>query len=113
MCVPAALFAFGHYLPAEAGNNAIFVAAWAGLFGLLMADVTARAGNLGPAVPDGLLPNLFARPEERQQNRLDNGFPVGGMPHIHSAIPQDTNARRSPAGTGLQAFPEITVKVAE
>ena len=48
--VPSALFAFGHYVPADAGNNAVFVAAWAGLFGILMADLTARAGNLGPAI---------------------------------------------------------------
>ena len=60
MCVPAALFAFGHYLPAQAGNNAIFVAAWAGLFGLLMADLTARAGNLGPAIAVHFANNLSA-----------------------------------------------------
>lgn len=48
--LPSALFALGHHVPAEAGNNALFVAAWAGLFGVLMADLTARAGNLGPAI---------------------------------------------------------------
>ena len=48
--VPSALFAFGHFVPADAGENAMFVAAWAGLFGILMADLTARAGNLGPAI---------------------------------------------------------------
>lgn len=60
ICVPAALFAFGHYLPAEAGNNAIFVACWAGLFGILMADLTARAGNLGPAIAVHFANNLSA-----------------------------------------------------
>ncbi|MCV6586741.1 MAG: CPBP family intramembrane metalloprotease [Marinibacterium sp.] len=49
MLVPSALFAAGHYAPAEAGDNAIFFALWAGVFGLLMADLTARAGTLGPA----------------------------------------------------------------
>ena len=48
--LPAALFAFGHYLPAEAGENAVIIALWAGLFGFLMADLTARAGTLGPAI---------------------------------------------------------------
>ncbi len=48
--LPSALFAFGHYVPADAGNNAILVASWAGIFGLLTADLTARAGNLGPAI---------------------------------------------------------------
>ncbi len=60
ICVPAALFSFGHYLPAEAGKNAIFVAAWAGLFGVLMADLTARAGNLGPAIAVHFANNLSA-----------------------------------------------------
>ena len=58
--VPSALFAFGHYLPADAGSNAIFVAAWAGLFGILMADLTARAGNLGPAIAVHFANNLSA-----------------------------------------------------
>ena len=48
--VPSALFALGHYLPVEAGDNAVYIALWAGLFGVLMADLTARAGNLGPAI---------------------------------------------------------------
>lgn len=50
LCVPSVLFAAGHYLPAEAGGNAVPVALWAGLFGLLMADLTARAGTVGPAI---------------------------------------------------------------
>lgn len=60
VCVPSALFAFGHYLPVEAGGNAVFVAAWAGLFGVLMADLTARAGNLGPAIAVHFANNLSA-----------------------------------------------------
>lgn len=48
--IPSALFAAGHYLPVEAGDNALIVVLWAGVFGLLMADLTARAGTLGPAI---------------------------------------------------------------
>lgn len=48
--LPSALFALGHYLPAQAGENAWIVVLWAGVFGLLMADLTARAGSLGPAI---------------------------------------------------------------
>lgn len=48
--LPSALFAAGHYMPAQAGENAWIVVAWAGLFGLLAADLTARAGTLGPAI---------------------------------------------------------------
>jgi hypothetical protein len=50
LVLPSALFAFGHYLPADAGQNAMLIALWAGLFGVLMADLTARAGTLGPAI---------------------------------------------------------------
>lgn len=58
--VPSAVFALGHYVPAEAGGNAVFIACWAGLFGVLMADLTARAGNLGPAIAVHFANNLTA-----------------------------------------------------
>lgn len=60
LLVPSAVFALGHYLPAEAGDNAGLVALWAGVFGLFMADLTARAGSLGPAVAVHFFNNLFA-----------------------------------------------------
>jgi membrane protease YdiL (CAAX protease family) len=50
MGVPSALFAWGHYLPADFGANAWAVALWAGIFGLLAADLTARTGSLGAAL---------------------------------------------------------------
>ena len=50
MGVPSILFAAGHYAPALAGDNALLVAAWSCAFGLLAADLTARAGTLGPAI---------------------------------------------------------------
>lgn len=55
--VPSLLFAAGHYLPGQAGDNALLVVIWAGLFGLLMADLTARAGSLGPAIAVHFLNN--------------------------------------------------------
>lgn len=45
---PALLFAALHY-DVEAGANAGWIAAWAGLFALAAADLTARSGNLGAA----------------------------------------------------------------
>ncbi|MBT8153289.1 CPBP family intramembrane metalloprotease [Epibacterium ulvae] len=60
MVLPSAVFALGHYLPAEAGDNALLIAIWAGLFGVLMADLTARAGSLGPAVAVHLVNNVVA-----------------------------------------------------
>ena len=60
MVLPSALFAAGHYLPAEAGENALMVALWAGFFGILMADLTARSGSLGPAIAVHLWNNVSA-----------------------------------------------------
>ncbi|MCO8144746.1 CPBP family intramembrane metalloprotease [Rhodovulum tesquicola] len=48
--LPAALFALGHYQPGVAGGNALALAAWAGLFAVAAADLTARSGTLGPAI---------------------------------------------------------------
>ncbi len=60
MGLPSALFAYGHYLPQEAGDNAVLIAVWAGIFGLLMADLTARAGSLGPAIAVHFANNIVA-----------------------------------------------------
>lgn len=48
--LPSALFAALHFAPGEFGPNAALVAVWAGVFGLLAADLTARTGNLGAAL---------------------------------------------------------------
>lgn len=60
MVFPAVLFALGHYMPAEACGNAGLIALWAGIFGLLMADLTARSGTLGPAIAVHLFNNVSA-----------------------------------------------------
>jgi membrane protease YdiL (CAAX protease family) len=60
MLIPAILFGFGHYLPDDAGPNAQTIAVWAVVFGLLMADLTARAGSLGPAIAVHLVNNVTA-----------------------------------------------------
>lgn len=60
MLIPSLLFGLGHYLPEEAGANAGLIALWAVVFGLLMADLTARAGTLGPAIAAHLANNLSA-----------------------------------------------------
>ncbi len=58
MVLPSVLFALGHFQPGEAGDNALIIAAWSGVFGLLMADLTARAGTLGPAIAVHLVTNV-------------------------------------------------------
>ena len=60
MVLPSVFFALGHYMPQEAGGNAVIVAVWAGVFGLLMADITARAGSLGPAIALHFYVNISA-----------------------------------------------------
>lgn len=60
MVLPSALFGLAHYVPAEAGQNAVFIGLWAGLFGLLMADLTARSGSLGPAIAVHFITNVSA-----------------------------------------------------
>lgn len=49
MILPSVIFAVLHFDPQTFGSNAWVVAAWAGVFALLVADITARSGSLGPA----------------------------------------------------------------
>ena len=60
MGVPTLLFAAGHYMPGQAGENALMIAIWSGLFGLAAADLTARSGTLGPAIALHLANNVTA-----------------------------------------------------
>lgn len=60
LVLPAALFGLGHYLPDSAGGNATTIAVWAMIFGLLTADLTARAGTLGPAIALHFFNNVSA-----------------------------------------------------
>lgn len=59
MGLPALIFGLGHY-DAGAGGNAWLIVLWAVLFGVLMADLTARAGSIGPAVAVHLANNVLA-----------------------------------------------------
>lgn len=58
--LPSALFAWGHYDGEGAGENALAIACLAGIFGVLMADITARAGTLGPAIAIHVANNVLA-----------------------------------------------------
>ena len=60
MIVPSTLFGIAHYLPDSAGSNAWTIVIWATLFGILMADLTARSGTLGPAIAVHFVNNLSA-----------------------------------------------------
>lgn len=58
--VPSLLFGLGHYMPSEAGENANLIVIWSVVFGILMADLTARAGTLGPAIAVHFVNNFLA-----------------------------------------------------
>ncbi len=60
LILPSALFAIGHYTPQEAGGNAAWFVAWAFVFGLAAADLTARTGTLGAAVAFHFVNNFLA-----------------------------------------------------
>ena len=60
LAVPSLLFGWGHYAPSMAGENALMLAFWAAAFGLAMADLTARAGTLGPAIAVHFMQNAVA-----------------------------------------------------
>ncbi len=60
MVLPAILFGAGHYLPDSAGSNAVTIALWATVFAMLMADLTARSGTLGPAMAVHFANNISA-----------------------------------------------------
>ncbi|MGB3313240.1 MAG: CPBP family intramembrane glutamic endopeptidase [Albidovulum sp.] len=58
--VPSALFAWGHHLPEEYGQNAWLITLWAAMFGAMAADLTARTGNLGAALAFHFANNAIA-----------------------------------------------------
>ena len=60
MSLPSLLFGLLHYDPLTFGPNALPLAIWSAVFGLAAADLTARAGNLGPAIALHLVNNVSA-----------------------------------------------------
>jgi membrane protease YdiL (CAAX protease family) len=60
MALPSVLFGLAHFDPQSAGENAWIVVAWATFFGVAMADLTARAGNLGPVIAVHFINNITA-----------------------------------------------------
>ncbi|SMX33508.1 CPBP family intramembrane glutamic endopeptidase [Maliponia aquimaris] len=58
--VPSLAFGLGHYMPEVYGDNALAVALWSVAFGLAAGDLTARAGNLGPAIALHFANNFLA-----------------------------------------------------
>lgn len=60
MVLPSVAFGALHYDPSGNGAAAFWIAIWATAFGCFAADLTARAGNLGPALAFHLTNNIAA-----------------------------------------------------
>lgn len=60
MVLPSCIFGLGHYAPGTYGANEWIVVLWATVFGLAAADLTARAGTLGPAIALHFVSNVSA-----------------------------------------------------
>lgn len=71
MLLPSLLFGVLHYDPATYGPNAVMIASWSVLFGLAAADLTARAGNLGPALALHFVNNVSAMMLSSMQGHWD------------------------------------------
>ena len=59
-CLPSIIFAMGHYDPQTHGANAWIIVLATGLFGVFLADITVRTGNLGAAIGMHFANNFFA-----------------------------------------------------
>ena len=71
LILPSICFGFLHHQPDLMGPNAWLITAWSALFGLAAADLTARAGTLGPAIAMHLINNLYAIGIVSQADYLD------------------------------------------
>lgn len=60
LVVPTVIFGLLHYAPETAGKNAGLLVVATMAFGLAAADLTARAGTLGPAIALHLVNNVIA-----------------------------------------------------
>lgn len=95
MLLPSILFALAHYAPETYGSNAWLVVIWAGAFGLITADLTARSGTLGPAIALHFVTNLSAMLLIAPQGEMSGlslfqlGFSAADEAQMRSLLPVD------------------------
>ena len=90
MVIPSVLFGALHYEPSTYGENAIWLAVWSGFFGLAVADLTARSGNLGPALALHFLNNISAMMFTAMQGHWD-----GLALYVYPFGPEDIEALKA------------------
>ncbi|SHG89832.1 CPBP family intramembrane glutamic endopeptidase [Cognatishimia maritima] len=88
--VPSVIFGLLHYSPEAYGENAMLIALWAVAFGCVAADITARSGNLGPAIALHFVNNVLAIMIVALRDHWD-GLALLNMPYG----PQDTDLVRA------------------
>jgi len=95
MFLPSALFGLAHYGPDTYGANAWLVVIWAGIFGALAADLTARSGTLGPAIALHFATNVSALLLVAPQGEMSGlalfqySFPAHDEAAIRALLPID------------------------
>ena len=81
LLVPSVLFGLLHHDSLMHGDNAWLVVGWAVAFGIAAADLTARAGTLGPAIALHFMNNIMAILLAAPQGNFDGlalfTFPFG------------------------------------
>ncbi len=87
MLFPSVLFGALHYDVTTYGDMAIWIALWSTVFGLVAADITARAGTLGPAIALHVMNNFGALSITAMEGYWD-GLALYTLPFG----PQDTDA---------------------
>lgn len=88
--VPSLLFGMLHYAPDIYGETAVWVAVWATVFGVMMADITARAGTLAPAIVIHVINNFMAMSVTGFENDL-GGLALYHLPYA----PNDAEVMRA------------------
>jgi membrane protease YdiL (CAAX protease family) len=95
IAIPSVLFGLAHYAPETYGSNTWLVVIWAGVFGLLAADLTARSGTLGPAIALHFATNISALLLIAPQGEMSGlalykyGFAAGDEAAVRALLPID------------------------
>jgi len=98
MGAPALLFGLLHYDVRTYGDNAWLIVLWAIGFGLAAADITARAGTLGPAIAMHVANNALAFLIAAPEGYLDGlalytyDFPIRDSSRVLEWLPQEALA---------------------
>ena len=104
MVCPALVFGAAHYFNADGPGQGVLWALWAALLGMACADLTARAGSIGPAIGLHLANNLFALLLFGMTNDNGSGLALILMPYVEPAEIDQSLGQLLSVGGILQVF---------